>query len=134
MAADVKIHILTCSVEAVQTLRGRTLGSKDCGFESKMGFSKACGIVSDTPQVWVGTVSWLKAILTEDSASFVPSAVMKISVLIGEDFPVLDDALINEVVEALRLENKTDYDVADPERVLQFLNQYKGQKVFTVSW
>lgn len=88
---------------------------------------------SNTPSVWVGEVSWLKAWLFEDS-SYVPDPVAKVSELIPHNrFTLVDDALIGKVREALLLPNTTPYGTA-VDGVVEFLQQHKGEQVFTVSW
>jgi hypothetical protein len=135
MAADMHIHVLKepFTEADLASFMSNVLGSKY--FNPRPGanldlFSKC----SDTPNVWVGEVSWLKANLADDADTFIPGPVQKVHDLIGEDLPVIDDALIAKVREAFNDENKTTYNVAPPAKVLEFLEQHKGEKVFTVSW
>ena len=100
--------------------------------------------IGNTPCVWIGEVSWLKAMLFEDSETFIPDTVQKISDLIGDDFPVLDENLLNQIEGAFDLPNKTvkkdgvwssnGYSIAKKKDVIEFLKQYIGYKLFTVSW
>jgi hypothetical protein len=90
--------------------------------------------MAETPNIWVGEVSWLKAAFCEDNETFIPDAINKISDIIGEDLPVIDDDLINKIAEAMKLPNKTSYSLENAETVIAFLNQYRGEKVFTISW
>lgn len=144
MAADLHIHVLTDDVtsEDLADFFASSLGSKwfDMGraaalqrnFEAMMANHKKVG---DTPNVWVGEVSWLKAGLTNDAETFVPDPIGKIHDLVGEDLPTLDDALITSVVAVLRaIPNQTQYSITTPEKVMEFLLQHKGRRVFQVSW
>jgi hypothetical protein len=136
MAADLHIHILKGIEESdLAAFNSNTLGSKyfnprtvdqtDFSIYDKIG---------DTPNVWVGEVSWLKAALFEDAAEFVPSAVEAIHGFIGEDLPVIDDELIDKVASAFALANTTQYKLENDEKVIEFLRQHKGERAFTVSW
>ena len=91
-------------------------------------------LVSEAPQIWIGEVSWLKASLFGEAEEFIPRTVGTISELIGEDLPVLDDELIGKILAAFDLPNATSYSLNEKEKVAEWLEQYKGQKVFTCSW
>ncbi len=142
MAADLHIHILTneCTEEHCRAFRSNMLGSKDFrpGYDRVFEKLHDCDLftlVGNTPQIWVGEVSWLKAALMEGGdEEFVPDPIGAIYDIIGEDFPAIDDALIAKVKDAMLLPNKTQYSLADAEKVLAFLEQNKGRKAFTVSW
>ena len=99
------------------------------------------------PDIWVGQVSWLKAAIFDDKESFIPDAVAQISDIIGRDWEalnVIDDKLIEEVRKAFALPNKTakdggvfggsGYELAHVDSIVEFLEQYQGKQVFTVSW
>lgn len=90
--------------------------------------------IDSTPSIHIGEVSWLKAALFEDSDTFVPSSVMEISEIIGEDFPIIDDELISRIASALKLENTTSYYINTDSSIIEFLKSYKGYPVFTISW
>jgi hypothetical protein len=87
-----------------------------------------------SPNVWVGEVSWLKAALFEDEEAFVPDAVAEVYEIIGEGLPVIDDALIEKIRTALGAQNRTGYNVTDPDPVIRFLEQHRGKPCFTISW
>ena len=92
--------------------------------------------IDETPRVWIGEVSWLKAGLFDDAATFVPGPVERVSSLIGESLPVLTPELKEQLLEALGLPNETSYDVASaasPE-VRAFLDAHEGERLFTISW
>jgi hypothetical protein len=92
--------------------------------------------VMDTPNVWIGEVSWLKAALFDGGTEeYVPTTVQAISDMIGEDLPVLDDDLIGKILGAFDAPNQTPYRLADtPGALRSFLNEWKGLPVFTISW
>lgn len=136
MAADLSIHIYEgITQDDMKRFFSSTLGSKyfnmstpsnyDDGMYEKFG---------NTPSVWIGEVSWLKAVITDDAETFVPHPCQAICDIIKEDLPVIDDALISKIVNACSVENSTDYDTANPDKVKLFLEEHKGKKVFTVSW
>jgi len=140
MAADVHLHILEgVTEEEVKLFLSNRLGSKyydESKYqEHEKRYDELVEKMANTPQVWVGEVSWLKAWLTGDKEAFVPSAVEKVTEVIGEDFPVIDDELIRKVEEAMKLgSGKSEYEVNDPEEVVNFLKEHKGKKVFWITW
>lgn len=95
-------------------------------------WDEAYEIISSTPSVWVGEVSWLKAALTGES-KFIPDPVGVISELIP-DMEKVTDELIAKVEEAMHLDNTTPYDVSTPNKIVEFLKEHKGETVFTVNW
>jgi len=90
--------------------------------------------IMNTPSVWIGEVSWLKASLLDDSDTYIPAPVKAVSEIIREDLPVIDDALIHKITEGLALSNQTAYDTASQSSVVEFLRKHKGKHIFTVSW
>lgn len=135
MAADLHIHALVdpCTEEHIKGLNSTTWGSKHFGHKG-MSFMDAVGVVAETPQIWIGEVSWLKAALTGDGEDYVPDPVGKIYELIGEELPVLDSTLKGKILDALQLDNKTGYGIADPDAVAKWLDDNMGRQLFTVSW
>lgn len=99
--------------------------------------------INNTPNIWIGEVSWLKAALFEDPDSFVPDTVAQISDLC-EDFPVITDEWIKKIVATFDVPNNTakkdgvnmdkGYSLAIPSKVEEFLREHMGKKVFTISW
>lgn len=149
MAADLHIHVLEGVTEDdLAKFHSNTLGSKwfsPAGFSSDgYGEGSVFDRVGNTPNVWVGEVSWLKAMLFEDADTYVPSAVEKISELIGEELPVLTPELRDQILAALKLENQTGYSIANPDEVgerggddvvmRKFLDRHMGKRLFTISW
>jgi hypothetical protein len=144
MSADLSIHIFEGIDESdLDIFFSNAIGSKYCkplfSKESEEAAKKKKDDdlyikIGSTPEVWVGEVSWLKADLFDDADAFIPTPVQLVSELIGEDLPIIDDELINNIETALKLENKTSYRVAKPEDVVKFLRKHKGKRAFTVSW
>ncbi len=136
MSADLHIHALMgVTEEDLAEFNSNTLGSKwfnpkPHGERKEEVFDK----IADTPQVWVGEVSWLKAALFEDPERYVPLPVATIAEIIGEELPMCDDALINRIAEAMALPNGTGYQLANATEVLTWLEEHKGHRLFTVSW
>jgi hypothetical protein len=140
MSADLHIHIKSAEVtdEVLRVFFASTLGSKYFAIgdynPEHLRWPQAYDIVAASPNVWVGEVSWLKAALFEDGDRFVPSPVQKIHELIGENLPVLDQALYQQLLDALRLPNQTSYLVENDHAVAKFLQAHFGAQLFTVSW
>lgn len=159
MSADLHIHIAGEGIgeREMSVFFANAIGSKYCPLtnlsdnddENQLQFERMRSLddvrrrdeyreistlIMNSPSIWIGRVSWLKAGLTEDLETWVPETVERISALIGEDLPVLDTGLISRIMEAFSLPNKTRYSLAKPEEVRAFLEQHIGQRVFTVSW
>jgi hypothetical protein len=139
MAADLHIHVMEgVTEEDLRCFNAHTIGSKY--FNTFRGVCDAnydCRhwrAIIDSAQIWVGSVSWLKAMLLEDTETYVPDVVGKISALIGENEPVIDDDLIAKVREAFESTNDTSYSIANVNDVIAFLEVHRGKKAFTVSW
>lgn len=90
--------------------------------------------IAATPSVWIGEVSWLKAVVSLDADTYVPDPVRVIDELIGEKLPTLTAELRDQIVAALGIPNRTDYRISDAVPVRDFLNLYMGNRLFTVSW
>ena len=149
MAADMHIHVLPNEVNSdfFKRFNSNCLGSKWFGWVSNKEYSKHFGedsdLIWDCPNVWVGEVSWLKDAFFEDD-SYIPNTVEAIFDIIGEDLPILDDVMIEKIRDAFNLPNRSiknggvyegkGYALADVDKVVAFLNQHKGKRVFTVSW
>jgi hypothetical protein len=143
MSAELCIHVMTDDLteEEVKILLGGSLGSKWFDWQA-MAWNQRTGRydavmrkVSETPHVVVGDVSWLKAALFEGGEDeFVPDTIGAVASIIGEDLPVLDEDLVNRIIGAYELPNRTNYELAAPEPVVEFLRAHQGQRIFTVSW
>jgi hypothetical protein len=144
MAADLSIHALVapCTESDLARFFKNTMGSK--WFDPWSGGTSAYGlddgsyrVVADTPQVWVGEVSWLKAMLSDPwDDSYVPEAVEGIHDLIGESLPVLDEVMRERILTLLRQPQvrARPYSVAEPEDIAPWLDEHMGCRLFTVSW
>jgi hypothetical protein len=136
---------------------GDTITEEDlkCFFSSTLGsrwFSwtgSRCGMnncdcahwehVTDSDQIWIGEVSWLKAAITEDVDSYVPEPVQAVNELIGESLPVLDEDLKKKIIDACIAPRQSQgaswYQSTDKvEALAKWLDEHMGQKLFTVSW
>lgn len=137
MAADLHIHAYVGLTEDdLREFFSHTLGSKWFNLSRRQGdeWDRAYEKIMNAPNIWVGEVSWLKAALTEDPETFVPPVVQQVHDLIGEDLPILDEALRDKIVAAFGAKNGTGYGVASQKEVEGWLNEHIGQKLFTVSW
>ena len=139
MAADLYIHVLShLSEDVVKRFKSTSLGSK---WHNCVPYQKATEHsqedyldVGHTPQIWIGEVSWLKASLFEDSETYIPDPVLAVATIVGEDFRIIDDTMIQEISTAMSLPNNTNYSIASKEQVVAFLTQNLGEKTFHVSW
>lgn len=142
MAADLHIHIYEGVEEKdMANFFSNTLGSKHFNPQPAGHISKYTNPASswykvgDTPNIWIGEVSWLKASLIEDGAhDYIPSTVKAINEAIGEDLPILTDELIEKICAAFDLPNTTEYNLATADKVRPFLEEHRGKKVYTISW
>lgn len=140
MAADLHIHVLKNMTECdLVLMQSNTLGSKhfnpiSAGVRMEEQYLLACKKVMESPNVWVGEVSWLKAMVFEDEETFIPHTVQLVHDVIGEDLPVITDAMIVVITAAFGVENTTGYRLADVDAVVKFLKENWGRKIFTISW
>jgi hypothetical protein len=144
MAADLHIHIWTEEIteDDLNKFFGNSLGHKRAGSLLKVLSQRSPTLaeidarynkISNTPDIWIGQVSWLKAMVFEDS-SFIPDPIQTIHDLYVDE-PLIDDKLIASTLDALNESNRTGYDVTDKiDEVREFLLMYKGKRAFTVSW
>ena len=95
MAADLHIHIMNgIDRDDLVTFFSNTLGSKYFKPSALTRSREAIfRKVQNTPNIWIGEVSWLKASMSGHPDDYVPSTVMEIYQAIGEDLPVLDEVL-----------------------------------------
>lgn len=140
MAADLHIHVLRHPVteEDIADFECSTLGSKwfnmDRANRVQREREDLYELIANTPNIWVGEVSWLKAALFDSPETYVPSPIEEITSIIGEDLPVLTREIIMDILDALALDNETPYTLTTREKLETFLYQYEGERVFTVSW
>jgi hypothetical protein len=148
MGADLHIHIFEGITEDdLRAMKSSTLGSKYFNLHDNMPWEEKKKVyerIDNTPNIWIGEVSWLKAGLMEDADTFIPNTVGDIAELVGEELPTIDDEFIEKVVKAFDQPNNTakedgvwngkGYSLADPNEVKDFLEQHRGKKVFQISW
>jgi len=92
-------------------------------------------VISDTPNIWVGEVSWLKAALFEDPNSFIPDPIGAVREIFEDDEGTeITDEIIQKVQDALVRPNQTGYSISEANPVIEFLKKYKGERAFTISW
>lgn len=115
MAADLHIHIVE---------------EKDFEF-----FNNAFADESlEKSNILIGEASWLKAALTGDNKTYIPSTIQRVHDIIGECYPVIDDELIKKIEEAFCVDNATCYELHKWENVRNFLVKHKGKRCQTISW
>lgn len=92
--------------------------------------------VSESDNVWIGEVSWLKAGLLNDDG-YIPEPVQAVQDVIGEDLPVLDNDLLQRVLTAAGAPNERagHYSILhSTSGVAEWLVAHVGCRLFTVSW
>jgi len=136
MAADLHIHVFgegEFTEDDFRDMFSNVLGSKWFNPSIRSDYSiyeKCYGL----PNIWIGEVSWLKANLTGDGETFIPDPVGKVSEIVGEHQPIVDDEFIDSIRSAFNSDNTTMYNCADKEDVVEFLNAHRGKRAFTISW
>ena len=141
VAADLHLHVLTepCTEDTLRSFFSHTLGSPYFDMSrSQQDWDEAFNVVAETPSIWIGEVSWLKAAIAGEEDAYIPGAVAKVSDLVPTTPVELTPGLAEAILAAMREENKTSYSVADTpadcEELAKFLVQHRGQKIFSVSW
>jgi hypothetical protein len=89
--------------------------------------------INNSPNLWVGSVSWLKAAILGDAEKYVPSPVQIISDIIGDDIELTPEVL-EKICAAYDVENATQYEIGSKDEMRKFLARYIGKRIFTVSW
>jgi hypothetical protein len=84
-----------------------------------------------TPGIEVGEVSWINAALLRRPDIYIPGPIAILDDMIGDGFPVIDDAFIEAAERAFEAPNTTQYRLNDPAFVIAFLREHKGKKCFT---
>lgn len=144
MGADLAIHVLTkdFTEKHLEAFQSSTIGSRWFrwdGNQFERNFEKEhnCNLYhlcSETPHVFVGEASFLKAALFEDSETFIPDTIEVICSIISDNLPIINDELIYEIEKSFNLTNKTQYELSESNDVIEFLKKHKGQKAFTIAW
>lgn len=138
MSAELYIHVLEgVTYRDLEVFQCSTLGTKFFNLslydEQVRRGDELYDKMSKTPQIFVGEVSWLKAMVTENEEEYVPNSVARIGELL-QDVPVLTLDLLDEIREALQFENTTSYSTASTGSIIEFLQEHLGKRVFTISW
>lgn len=98
---------------------------------SDQEYSEASG---RTIELWIGQVSWLKAMILEDKDTFIPSVVERVSEILPYGVPrILTKEKIDALEEAFKLPNQTQYRIGNLDEVLRRLKKNIGQFVYTSS-
>jgi hypothetical protein len=159
MSADLHIHVLEppCDEATLSRFFSHTLGSKwfagffVTGYQGSPQSASDFKVVGETPNIWIGEVSWLKAMISDDADEYVPEPVSLVHEIVGESLPVLTPDLRDRLLAALHAPNATFYDVAPAEvaadrhrnltegaeqdgSIRSFLEAHMGKRLFTVSW
>lgn len=140
MATDLHIHVLeNVTEDDYKLFCCNILGSKHYDasrFEEYNTRSTELIIrFSCTPNVWVGEVSWLEAALfSEEPEEYIPGPVGEVEEVMGEDCPVLNEALEARILAAFDLPNTSRYRVAAKDDVAKFLAEHRGKRICTISW
>ena len=125
MSADLHLHIAENDEILKKAIRFTELF---CPYDEQLFHD-----ISETPNKWIGEVSWLKAMIFEDDDTFIPNPVGEVSIIVGQ-YKIIDNELIKKIKNAMTKNNTTEYDVAEADDVIEFLKKYKGKFVFQVSW
>jgi len=139
MSADLHIHVLEGITEReVKLSKCDSFGSKYFDLNKYNDYMKISDEIDDklyeTPNIWIGEVSWLKASIFNDKKTFVPGLIEIVSEIVGEDFPIIDNYFIEKILNSFNCDNITNYRISKKEDVREFLEKHKGKKVFTISW
>lgn len=140
MAADMHIHILERVTEhQVKRFGSNVLGGPYWGCASYAEYlehsSDDFDAIRHTPQVWVGEVSWLKAVVFDDVESYVPDPVGLIADEFEKGIVTITGKMIFRLEHELPgIENTTQYTIAPSNKIIEFLKLHKGKKAFTISW
>lgn len=140
MSADLSIHALVYVTEdELAEFKSNTLGSDYFSWTKRVPYERSNELYekfANTPSVCVGEVSWLKAGLTGDSDTYIPPLCEAVSSCFEHDLMLCDDAFIARMAAAIKQAkpNSTGYETSEGEPILKFLEEHKGEKVFTISW
>jgi hypothetical protein len=92
-------------------------------------------IMSGSPSFDVGEVSWLKASLYEGGEDeYIPDLVAVISSEVGEGTLIDDLMIANIEAKVAKCKKHQYYNTSEADKVIAWLNQYKGKEVFSISW
>lgn len=138
MSADLHIHAFKdndLTDEDFKCFFAHNLGSKwfnldggcknlDCEHDER---------ICNTDNIWIGEVSWLKAALFDDD-KYIPDTVARVNEIIGENLPICDEILIENIMTSFYLPNKTSYRTAQAKKINTWLKNHMKYNLFTISW
>lgn len=129
MSADLHIHTLgRVSEGELRIFRNEVPNTREEWLDAYD--SVYCGC----PSVWVGQVSWIKAIVTGDAQSFIPGPVQAIRGIFGRNLVEITDEVISLVSAAMDDQNDTSYALNEKSKVIEFLKRNIGERAFIISW
>jgi len=135
MSADLHIHVLEgCTEEDLSNFFACTIGTKYFDEELPDCDLVVWERVVNTPNIWVGERSYPTPAVFNDATRFGPAYVQVVEDAIGEDLPVVDDALIWKIRKAMAAVHKTPCEAASTAKVVKFLKRHRGKRVFAVLW
>lgn len=134
MAVDVILHAINPETEAaVADFMSHSFGSEHFDPDNPR-YKESREVIRAAPYVLIGCASFLKAGLSDNPHAFVPTAITRISALIGRDMRVINNFFIAGVDAAMDTPNITSYDLGDKYEILAFLEQHIGEKAFLIFW
>jgi hypothetical protein len=137
VAVDVAIHVMSAEItcDTLKAFYNNKLGHKwyNTYDMSTIDSGLIRGLIEESPQVWIGEASFLDAAVY-DADDAIPRTVMDVCHLIDDGVTVIDDSFLFDVQEVMDYPNTSKYPVAISRDVLEFLQQYKGMKVFIALW
>ena len=129
MPADLHIHTLGwVSEEELRIFRNEVPHTMEEWLDAYDSIYCGC------PSVWVGQVSWLKAIVTGDDQGFIPGPVQAVWGIFGKNFVEITDEVISLVSAAMDNPNSTSYALNEKSKVVSFLRRNIGERAFIISW
>lgn len=132
MAADMVLHALTVPEDVFDAYYKYDYRIHS-GRERKTALDQLCGC----PRILIGETSLLKAGLVDNPSTFIPGVVEFFMTLLGRGLTLVDDNLLQKVTEYF-LAPKVNISIykreGDRWKILQFLNEHKGKKVFLINY
>ncbi|KKL45955.1 hypothetical protein LCGC14_2350440 [marine sediment metagenome] len=90
--------------------------------------------VDNTPSIWIGEVSWLKAGLFDNAEEYIPKTIGAVAKLFENPIVDVTQEFVKLVQAAFTLEPHHYYGRNEAVKVTRFLSKYIGKKAFTISW
>jgi hypothetical protein len=156
VAVDLYIHVFRegeLAEKDFKIFEGGNIGSKWCGWNNLDPDSKTYKLkleefrrveleahkivrskIGNTPHVWVGEAGMSKTRLLKASSKYIPNAILLVKTIIGEDWPVVDEHLIQKIIDAMSVPNNTNCFLNNVEYIISFLENHIGWHAFTAKW